>query len=187
MGTTICSRLYSPPFQSFFSLFRTTRLRGLNYVCIPTVLRRGYRDLIDCYGCHIDWMKFSGHQFTFTNLKLIHDAIRVCYNADIKIAVGTSPIDATVRSGDQIFYMAVKNLSKIGIDLFEISCLARSIDDEDLCRMISLAREHKIGVITEIGVAFAHMTPGDDELFLNRRIDQAKVALEAEASIVLIE
>ena len=109
------------------------RLRALDYVRAPIFLGRGLRDLIDCYGCHIDWMKFSGHQFTFTNPKFIHEAIRVCHDPDIKIAAENPPIDFIVRSGEEIFNKAVKNLSKIGIDLFEISCIARLIDDEDLC------------------------------------------------------
>ena len=163
------------------------RTRGINYVRAPYIPGQGFSDLVDCYAEHIDWIKFAGQQLTFANPKLVKDAIQACYNSDIKICVGNPPIDVSASGGKDTYKSVVDKLSVSGIDLFEISCIARTIDDEDLCEMISYAKECGIDVIVEIGIAFAHMTPSDDELFLGRRINQVKTAIEAGASIILIE
>lgn len=74
-----------------------------------------------------------------------------------------------------------------GIDYVEISCIARAIDDGDLEKVILAAKQRNIDVIIEVGVEFAHSQSEDGNLFIERRIQQAKLALQAGAKMILVE
>ena len=67
------------------------RQRGINYVRGPAVLGGYLNDFIGCYAEHIDILKLSGHQVTFSSPESISKAIKICHSNSIKVAVGNPP------------------------------------------------------------------------------------------------
>ena len=65
-------------------------------------------------------------------------------------------MDVALSGGAKVVDSYLDSVTKYGIDIIEISSIARSIDDDDMCRLIESATKKGIKVINEIGVAFAH-------------------------------
>ena len=63
------------------------RTRGLNYVRSPAVLGGYLNDFVGCYAAHVDILKLSGHQVTFSSAEKIASAIALCHDNDIQVAV----------------------------------------------------------------------------------------------------
>ena len=163
------------------------RTRGLNYVRSPAVLGGYLNDFVGCYAAHVDILKLSGHQVTFSSAEKIASAIALCHDNDIQVAVGNPPMDVALSGGMGSMSSFLDGLAARNVDLIEISCIARAIDDDDLAKVISATRERGIEVIIEVGVEFAHSQSEDGNLFVGRRIQQAKLALGAGAKMILVE
>ena len=163
------------------------RQRGINYVRGPAVLGGYLNDFIGCYAEHIDILKLSGHQVTFSSPESISEAIKICHSNSIKVAVGNPPMDVALSGGWGVTCGFLDELLARGIDYVEISCIARAIDDGDLEKVILAAKQRNIDVIIEVGVEFAHSQSEDGNLFIERRIQQAKLALQAGAKMILVE
>lgn len=163
------------------------RAKGLNYVRAPAILGTMLQDTLDCYAPHIDILKLSGHQATMCTEASIRRAIDACHAAGILVSVGNPPVDVAMSGGRDCLEQVLATFSEWSIDLIEISVIARAVDEDDLATAISMAGEHGIKVILEVGVDFAHTTSGDHELFLRRRAQLAANALAAGARYVLLE
>ena len=163
------------------------RNRGLNYVRGPALLGHALQDTLETYGAHVDILKLSGHQASLASEAALVAAIEACKAHDVAVAVGNPVIDVALSGGQDRFAAVLAQLALWRVDLLEISLIARSIYEEDLKRAITLAQEHGISVLAEIGVDFAHTRSADHELFVRRRARLARVALEAGATHVLLE
>jgi len=163
------------------------RIRGLNYVRGPALLGHILEDTLQTYAAHIDILKLSGHQASLASEAAVASAISACKAHDVAVSVGNPVIDAALTGGHDTFAAVIAQLADWSVDYVEISLIARSLDEEDLALAIAIARDHKIDVLAEIGVDFAHTRSEDHELFVRRRARLAATALEAGAAHVLLE
>ena len=163
------------------------RQRGLNYVRSPAILGGYLDDVLACYALHIDILKLSGHQVTFSSRSSVVRAIEACRAADVRVAVGNPPLDVALSGGWACYMAFIAGLAALGVEFIEVSCIGSAIDDEDFAQVIGAANEAGLKVIVEIGVEFAHSGSEDGNLFLGRRIQQAMSAMAAGAAIILVE
>ena len=59
---------------------------------------------------------------------------------DVMISIGNPLMDMALNSG-KIVDDYLDRVVDYGVDIIEISSIARSADDEDICRLIDVARE----------------------------------------------
>ena len=76
---------------------------------------------------------------------------------------------------------------RLGIDIVEVSSVSRSLDDDDMCRLIENASNKGIKIINEIGFAFAHSEVTDEEIFIERVKMQSKRFINAGSWKILLE
>lgn len=162
------------------------RTRGMNYVRCPKSLG-GLKDIIESYAECIDIIKFAGHQATCIPEAKLKEAIDLCHEHQILTSIGNPVLDAALIGGAETAKRVVDYLASIGVDIMEVSCIGRSIDEKDLAELISYMIEASIKPLVEIGVAFAHMSVNHNELFLNRRKALARKALDAGAWKIVLE
>ncbi|MBF9037641.1 hypothetical protein LSUCC0246_03845 [Rhodobacterales bacterium LSUCC0246] len=163
------------------------RTRGLNYVRAPTILGRYLEDVFACYATDIDILKLSGHQITFSSRPVVVRAVAACREAGVRVAVGNPPLDVALSGGWACYTAFIAELAALGVEMIEVSCIGRAIDDQDFAKVIAAAQDKGLEVIVEVGVEFAHSGSEDGNLFLGRRIQQAQFAIEAGASMILVE
>ncbi len=163
------------------------RKRGLNYVRGPSLLGHALQDMVQTYSAHVDILKLSGHQASLASEKTLAAAISECKEHEVAVAVGNPVIDVALSGGQDTFTAVVAQLARWHVDIVEVSLIARTLDEEDLAQVITIARDHGVEVFAEIGVDFAHTRSGDHELFVRRRARLAAIALEVGASHVLLE
>lgn len=163
------------------------RSKGLNYIRSPAILGSTLDALLQCYAAEMDILKLSGHQATFAAESMIEHAIEACHAAGVRVSIGNPPLDMALNSGRDGLEKVLGKYAEWSVDLIEISVIARAIDDDDLAEVINMANAQDIEVIAEVGVDFAHTQSKDDELFLDRRCQQATRARDAGAKFVLLE
>jgi phosphosulfolactate synthase (CoM biosynthesis protein A) len=163
------------------------RLKGLNYVRAPAVLGTTLQDTLDAYAHHIDILKISGHQVSLAAEATLERAFDTCAKAGVRVAVGNPPIDAALNGGRASLESVFRILAEWNVCFVEVSGIARTLDEEDLAAVISLAKAEKLEVIYEIGVDFAHTRSADYELFPKRRAALAAAAIQSGCAYVLVE
>ena len=90
-------------------------------------------------------------------------------------------------SGKEAVDGLLDDVINLGIEIVEISRISRSLDDDDMCRLIEKATSKGIKVINEIGVAFAHSKVSENEIFIERIKKQTQRFIEAGAWKILLE
>ena len=71
------------------------------------------------------------------------------------VSIGNPVMDVALQGGSNIVNDFLEKSSDLGIDIIEISSIARSIDDDDTCRLIETISKKGIKPLNEIGIAFA--------------------------------
>ena len=64
-------------------------------------------------------------------------------------------MDVAMSGGKEVVDDYLDTVVNLGIDIIEISRIARSLDDDEMCELIENATDKGIKVINEVGVAFA--------------------------------
>ena len=163
------------------------RKRGLNYIRAPKVLGQYYIDYVMCYGHLTDIIKIGTHQLTHIPEEEVKRVIKLSHENNIIVAVGNPIMDEALRAGTKPTKEIIEYLSKIEVDVLEISVIARSIDDDDLADLIHFVNDKGIKPLVECGLSFAHSPVYDKRTFAKRKKVQAKRALDNGAWKILIE
>ena len=113
--------------------------------------------------------------------------IETCKSFNVMVSIGNPVMDVALQGGSNIVNDFLEKSSDLGIDIIEISSIARSIDDDDTCRLIETISKKGIKPLNEIGIAFAHSKVDDNSIFINKLVNQSKRFLEAGSWKILLE
>jgi phosphosulfolactate synthase (CoM biosynthesis protein A) len=163
------------------------RERGINYVRAPKILGQYFADFLTCYGPLTDIVKLGTNQLTFVPEEEIKKVIQLSHDHGVLIAVGNPIMDQALSAGSQATQDVIDYAAGLGIDVMEISVIARTIDDEDLAYLLDYVTSKGIKPIVECGLSFAHEPVVDGRTFAKRKKVQAKRALENGAWKILVE
>ena len=163
------------------------RDRGVNYVRAPKVLGQYFTDYLTCYGALTDIIKIGTNQLTFVPEAEIKKVIAQSHDHDVRIAIGNPIMDQALSAGTQAAKEVIDYAASLRVDVMEISLIARSIDDEDLARLLDYVNGKGMKPIVECGLSFAHEPVVDGRTFAKRKKAQAKRALDNGAWRVLVE
>ena len=103
----------------------------------------------------VDIFKLSGKQAALMSKSSLLKFLSICRKYKV-MAVGNPIMDVALTGGKKTVDGYLSSLADYGIEIVEISAIARSLDDDDTCRLIEIASKKGIKVINEIGFAFAH-------------------------------
>jgi len=173
--------------SAFVEREQKPREKGLSYVRAPKVLGQYLADYLTCYSGMTDILKFVTNQFTFIPEEEIKRSINLCHDHDVLVAAGNPIMDAALRAGSRATREVIQYLADLGVDIMEISLIARTIDDDDLVDLIDYLNTKGIKPFVECGLSFAHSPIEDNRIFLKRKAAQAKLAMANGAWKVLIE
>lgn len=163
------------------------RNKGINYVRAPVMVGQCIIDYLGAYGDLVDVFKLSGKQAALMSTSALKEFISTCRKHEVLVAVGNPVMDVALGGGTEVVDDFLESAGRYGIDIIEISSIARAIDDDDMCRLIDRASEKGLKVINEIGVAFAHSKVEDKNIFLERLKQQSKRFIEAGSWKILLE
>jgi len=163
------------------------RNKGINYVRAPVMVGQCINDYLSAYGNLVDIFKLSGKQAAMMSRSSLVEFISACKKHAVLVAVGNPVMDVALSGGAKVVDSYLDSVTKYGIDIIEISSIARSIDDDDMCRLIESATKKGIKVINEIGVAFAHSEIAEKNIFVERLTQQSKNFLDAGSWKILLE
>ena len=90
------------------------------------------------------------------------------------VSIGNPVMDVALIGGRKAVDDYINKCADLGVDIIEISSIARSIDDDDVCTLIEKVSKKGIKVLNEIGVAFAHSEVNEESIFVQRLINQSK-------------
>ena len=163
------------------------RERGINYVRAPKILGHYFADFLTCYCALTDILKLGTNQLTFIPEDEIKKVVRLSHDHSVSVAVGNPIMDQALNAGSQATREVIDYAATLGIDVMEISVIARTIDDEDLADLLDYVNGKGIKPIVECGLSFAHEPVVDGRTFAKRKKAQARRALENGAWKVLLE
>ena len=96
-------------------------------------------------------------------------------------------MDQALSAGSQATREVIDYVAGLGVDVMEISVIARTIDDKDLSDLLDYVNGKGMKPIVECGLSFAHEPVVDGRTFAKRKKAQAKRAMENGAWKILIE
>jgi phosphosulfolactate synthase (CoM biosynthesis protein A) len=163
------------------------REKGLNYIRAPKVLGQYFTDYLTCYCALTDIIKIGTNQLTFIPETEIKKVIAQSHSHGVRVALGNPIMDQALSAGTQATKEVIDFAAGLGIDVMEISLIARSIDDEDLASLLAYVNGKGMKPIVECGLSFAHEPVVDGRTFAKRKKAQAKRALDNGAWKVLVE
>ena len=163
------------------------RERGINSVRAPKILGQYFSDFLTCYGALTDVVKLGTNQLTFIPEDEIKKAIRSSHDHDVHVAIGNPIMDQALSAGSQATREVIDYVAGLGVDVMEISVIARTIDDKDLSDLLDYVNGKGMKPIVECGLSFAHEPVVDGRTFAKRKKAQAKRAMENGAWKILIE
>ena len=163
------------------------RNKGINYVRAPVMVGQCITDYLEAYGDLVDIFKLSGKQAAMMSTSSLKEFISTCRKYEVLVAVGNPVMDVALSGGTEVVNGFLESAREYGVDIIEISSIARVIDDDDMCRLIESASKKGLKVINEIGVAFAHSQVDDKNIFLERLKRQSRLFTEAGSWKVLLE
>ena len=175
------------PNLPFLKREKKPRETGVNYVRSPVFLGKSIQDYLDAYSDMVDIFKLSGKQAALMNEKSLTNFIETCKSSNVMVSIGNPVMDVALQGGRNIVNEFIEKSSDLGIDIIEISSIARSIDDGDTCRLIENISKKGIKPLNEIGIAFAHSKVDDNSIFINKLVNQSKKFLEAGSWKILLE
>ena len=144
------------PNLPFIKRDKKSRETGINYVRSPVLVGRTIEDYLEAYGDMVDILKLSGKQAAQINEKSLIDFISTCKKFNVMVSIGNPVMDVALIGGRKTVDDYINKCVDLGVDIIEISSIARSIDDDDVCTLIEKVSKKGIKVLNEIGVAFAH-------------------------------
>ncbi len=173
--------MHKKPFPNLPFLKRDAKPRetGINYVRSPVMLGQCIEDYLEAYSHMVDIFKLSGKQAAQMNENSLVDFISICKKFNVMVAIGNPVMDVALLGGKDVVNNYIEKSKDMGIDILEISSIARSIDDNDMCRLIENISKKGIKVLNEIGIAFAHSEVDDASIFIERLKNQSKKFLNA--------
>ena len=160
---------------------------GINYVRSPVILGKYIEDYLEAYHEYVDIFKISGKQAALMSEKSLIDYVSTCKKHNVLVGIGNPVMDAALSGGKKVVNEYIDKSVDLGIDIIEISSIARSIDDVEMCHLIERISNKGIRVLNEIGVAFAHSEIEDNSIFINRLIKQSTKYLKAGCWKIVIE
>jgi len=163
------------------------RETGINYVRAPVMVGYCIDDYLEAYASVVDIFKISGKQGAMMSKKSLLRFIETCKKHNVQIALGNPIMDVALSGGKEVVDDYLDTVVSLGIDIIEISSIARSLNDDEMCRLIKNASSKGIKVINEVGVAFAHSKVIEEEIFIERIKMQTKKFLEAGSWKILLE
>jgi phosphosulfolactate synthase (CoM biosynthesis protein A) len=163
------------------------RTSGINYVRAPKILGENFADFLNCYSALTDIVKLGTNQLTFIPEQEIKKAIQRSHDQEVLIAVGNPIMDQALSAGSKAAMEVINYAAGLGVDVMEISVIARAIDDEDLAELIEYIKNKGMKPLVECGLSFAHEPVVDGRTFAKRKKAQAKRALENGAWKILVE
>ena len=175
------------PNLPFLKREKKPRDKGINYVRAPVMVGKCIDDYLEAYGELVDIFKLSGKQAAMMSQSSLLDFISTCKKYEVLIALGNPLMDVALVGGKKTVDEFLDKVATYKIDIIEISSIARSIDDDDMCRLIENASKRGIKVINEIGVAFAHSEISEKNIFIERLKQQSKRFIEAGSWKILLE
>ena len=175
------------PTLHFIEREKKPREKGINYVRAPVMVGSCVDDYLEAYADLVDIFKISGKQGAMMSKKSLLRFIASCKDFDVKIALGNPIMDVALSSGKEAVDGLLDDVVNLGIEIVEISSISRSLDDDDMCRLIENATRKGIKVINEVGVAFAHSKVSEKEIFVERIKKQTERFVEAGAWKILLE
>ena len=162
------------PNLPFIKREKKPRETGINYVRSPVMVGRTIEDYLEAYGDMVDILKLSGKQAAQINEKSLIDFITTCKKFNVMVSIGNPVMDVALMAGRKVVDDYINKCLDLGVDIIEISSIARSIDDDDVCTLIEKVSKKGIKVLNEIGVAFAHSEVNEESIFIQRLINQSK-------------
>ena len=176
-------------FETLHFLKRSKKPResGINYVRAPVMVGKCIEDYLEAYSDMVDIFKLSGKQAAQMSEKSLTDFISTCKKFNVMIAIGNPVMDVALIGGQEVVNEYIEKCVSIGIDIVEISSISRSIDDDEMCKLIKYISSKGIKVINEIGVAYAHSMVDDNSIFIKRLLNQSKKFLNAGTWKILLE
>ena len=175
------------PYLPFIKREKRPRETGINYVRSPVLVGRTIEDYLEAYGDMVDILKLSGKQAAQINEKSLIDFISTCKKFNVMVSIGNPVMDVALIGGRKAVDDYINKCVDLGVDIIEISSIARSIDDDDVCTLIEKVSKKGIKVLNEIGVAFAHSEVNEEAIFVQRLINQSKKFLNAGSWKILLE
>ena len=152
----------------FITREKKPREKGINYVRAPVMVGTCIDDYLEAYSNLVDIFKISGKQGAQMSKKSLERFIKTCKTFEVKVALGNPVMDVALSAGKEVVDDFLDTVLRLGIDIVEVSSVSRSLDDDDMCRLIENASNKGIKIINEIGVAFAHSEVTDEEIFIER-------------------
>ena len=171
----------------FLKRERKPRNKGINYVRAPVMVGQCINDYLEAYSDLVDIFKLSGKQAAMMSQSSLVEFISTCKEYEVLVAIGNPVMDVALGGGNNVVNEFLDDLVKYEVDIIEISSIARSIDDDDMCRLIESASKRGLKVINEIGVAFAHSEVFEKNIFVERLKQQSKRFIEAGSWKILLE
>ena len=171
----------------FIKREKKLREKGINYVRAPVMVGTCIDDYLEAYSNLVDIFKISGKQGAQMSKKSLERFIKTCKTFEVKVALGNPVMDVALSAGKEVVDDFLDTVLRLGIDILEISSVSRSLDDDDMCRLIENASNKGIKIINEIGVAFAHSVVTDKEIFIERVKMQSKRFINAGSWKILLE
>lgn len=171
----------------FIKREKKPREKGINYVRAPVMVGTCIDDYLEAYSNLVDIFKISGKQGAQMSKKSLERFIKTCKTFEVKVALGNPVMDVALSAGKEVVDDFLDTVLRLGIDILEISSVSRSLDDDDMCRLIENASNKGIKIINEIGVAFAHSEVTDKEIFIERVKMQSKRFINAGSWKILLE
>ena len=95
----------------------------------------------------------------------------------MRVAIGNPIMDRALGAGSQATWDVIDYAARLGVDIMEISVIARAIDDEDLADLLEYVNSKGIKPIVECGLSFAHGPVVDGRTFTNRKKAEGPSAL----------
>ena len=175
------------PYLPFIKRDKKPRETGINYVRSPVLVGRTIEAYLEAYGDMVDILKLSGKQAAQINEKSLIDFISTCKKFNVMVSVGNPVMDVALIGGRKVVDEYINKCVDLGVDIIEISSIARSIDDDNVCTLIEKVSKKGIKVLNEIGVAFAHSEVNEESIFVQRLINQSKKFLNAGSWKILLE
>ena len=175
------------PSLSFIERVKKPREKGINYVRAPVMVGKCIDDYLEAYANLVDIFKISGKQAAQMSKKSLTRFIATCKKFDVQVALGNPIMDVALSSGKAAVNDFLDTVVNLGIEIIEISRISRSLDDDDMCRLIQNATSKGIKVVNEIGVAFAHSKIDEEDIFVERIKKQTQRFIDAGTWKILLE
>ena len=175
------------PTLHFIEREEKPREKGKKYVRAPVMVGSCVEDYLEAYSDLVDIFKISGKQGALMSKKSLLRFLASCKDFDVKVALGNPIMDVALSNGKEAVDGLLDDVVNLGIEIVEISSISRSLDDDDLCRLIENATSKGIKVINEVGVAFAHSKVSEKEIFVERIKEQTLRFIDAGAWKILLE